>query len=572
MFIEAIGLTFDCFAHDPHPFFANFDGSFLCYVLRQFFFSPLLREFVGEQFTIFFDFLSCMKRSDGVAYPRIQRCFSLFLNELRGPIPTCPFLRALFRRISREFEDKSHCIMVVIIYAVLMNMMLWPTCYAVLPLTSNYSEETAESVRVIKFYCAHESHLPIPDSLASFTPIAGHDGIDYQLVQAVVDDLLAPGEIGEMGPEMDIVTMPLAAAQFLAQFEEGQTASKAVDYAPEQLVSFVVAKAAAAPPETNREFALVAELMNNVHPDAPVPLTPRCEAIRRFLGKQCLDYSKIAEIAVERCEACYSAVIALQTRMVWLERAYGNLKSAIAAADTQFVNAIANGIMRDSALMNELEKKKNTMKSDSSTFTSFFVSHMDAFAQKNQGFAPFLAMIARRFHAMLMTNFPLSVMSEDAKQRHVDRLFLARKMKLLASLERTGIDSNVERIIKSKEIFSHAQQAVLRACLFENPVESATQIVLSLFVVEDLFVAQFGCPPEANQLMPLLANLFILSPMPTPLSFGRWLSHFFQPLMQAKPEWFDDESLRPLEHYFQFNEWMATHLDAVSRSESLDSI
>jgi hypothetical protein len=71
--------------------------------------------------------------------------------------------------------------------------------------------------------------------------------------------------------------------------------------------------------------------------------------------------------------------------------------------------------------------------------------------------------------------------------------------------------------------------------------------------------------------MPLLANLFILSPMPTPLSFGKWLSHFFQPLLQARPEWFDDEAMRPLEHYFQFNSWMAGMLPSIAGSSSDDS-
>jgi hypothetical protein len=60
--------------------------------------------------------------------------------------------------------------------------------------------------------------------------------------------------------------------------------------------------------------------------------------------------------------------------------------------------------------------------------------------------------------------------------------------------------------------------------------------------------------------------------MPTPLSFGRWLNQFFQPLMDARPEWFADESLRPLEHFFRFNEWMADMLDSVSHSESVDAV
>jgi hypothetical protein len=161
-----------------------------------------------------------------------------------------------------------------------------------------------------------------------------------------------------------------------------------------------------------------------------------------------------------------------------------------------------------------------------------------------------------------MMHFPLAVISEEPNQRMIDQLFLSKKMTLLAGLEKAGLDPSVERMIRSKEVFANAQHAVLRACLLENPVESATQIVLSLFVLEDLFVFQCGEPPEANQLMPLLANLFILSPTPTPLSFGKWLSHFLQPLLTAKPEWFSDDSLRPLEHYFQFNAWIEDMLES----------
>jgi hypothetical protein len=42
--------------------------------------------------------------------------------------------------------------------------------------------------------------------------------------------------------------------------------------------------------------------------------------------------------------------------------------------------------------------------------------------------------------------------------------------------------------------------------------------------------------------------------------------------MEANSEWFTDESLRPLEHYFRFNEWKEHMLESVSRSESLDAI
>jgi hypothetical protein len=455
-------------------------------------------------------------------------------------------------------------------------MLVYATAYAVVPLTSNYSKETCKSVRIIKFYCASESRLPISDALAGFPPISTHDRTDYALIESAVEELLKPGVLPDTDVDTGTVTLPLVAAQFLAKFKGNTATLKSLEnlpsYRADQLLTVAVRKLGSSATEQNREFALVQELLGSVHPDVGVRLSPRCEAIRRFLSERSITYSALLETAAGRCSAKCDRVVELQLRVASLERACGSVKQALLAAEAQFANAIALGIAQKASLIAQLEKKKNILKADPNAFAAFVVSHVDAFAHKNPSLAPFIPMVARRFHAILMDNFPLSVMSEDLKQGQVDQLFLARKMKLLANLEQTGIDESVEQIIRSKTIFAHAQTAVLRACLFENPVESASQIVLSLFVVEDLFVCQFGCPPEANQLMPLLANLFILSPMPTPLSFGKWLNHYFQPLMQSKPEWFMDESLRSLEHYFQFNEWMTNMLEAISSSESLDAL
>ena len=200
-------------------------------------------------------------------------------------------------------------------------------------------------------------------------------------------------------------------------------------------------------------------------------------------------------------------------------------------------------------------------------FANFIISHLETFQSKNQWAVPMMRMIARRFHAQVMKSFPISLFASTKNQLTLtDQKFLIQKFKFLESLEENGIDESVEKIVSCKDILAAAQTAVLRACVFENPLESAKQIVLGLFVVEDLFTFEFGAPPEANQLMPLLANLFILSPIPNPFSFGEWLAHFLQKLMELKPEWFSDDSMRSMEHYFQFNLWMKDMLLSFDKS------
>jgi hypothetical protein len=572
-FIESIGAAFDCFGHDPDPFLCRFDGSFLCCVLRQFFFAPIVRGNVAEQFTVFFDFLAAMQHFGAASScSRMHRFFSMFLAEFAASVPVCGFIRALFARVTRNFPDKSKLIMTIVVYVVVANLMLFPTTYGVIPLTSNFAEEAVNSVQMIKFYCATVCHLPIPKRFAVFAPIPASDGIDDCQIDGLVQTLLRPADVDDSDPGFGSVTMPLVGLQFLSKFEGSQAAQRFADTIVSPIVDCIIAE----PPASNTqadEFGLVVELLTQTHPDACGELSPRLAAVRELLVRRALDVADLSRRAADRFLIEGELIMALETRLEATEWAALNLHKAFVAAESQFANRIAHTLAHDPSVSSELEKKRNAFTADANAFASFVIGHVDAFSQKNSWAAPFIGMVARRFHAIVMTNFPLSVVSDDPKQRSVDQLFLAHKSGLIANLQRTGVDSSVERIIKdAKATFATAQEAVLRACLIENPLESARQIVLSLFVVEDLFVCEFGAPPEANQLMPLLANLFILSPMPTPLSFGKWLSHFFQPLLQAKPEWFDEEAMRPLEHYFQFNSWMASMLLSISGSGSVDRL
>ena len=130
------------------------------------------------------------------------------------------------------------------------------------------------------------------------------------------------------------------------------------------------------------------------------------------------------------------------------------------------------------------------------------------------------------------------------------------KAELISQLEGNSLDGSVSRIVDFKPAFAIAQAPVLRACQYASPIESVRKIVLSIAAVEDLFVFAFGERPEANQLMPMLARLFITTPVPAPLMFGRWLAHFVQVPLQMRSEWFGDAEMAPLEHYFQFNQWI----------------
>ena len=620
-FIESLGIVFDAYSHDLQPFLASFDNSFLCSTLRQFFFSPLVRPYVGEQFTVFFDFFSSNKKAaDGQQYTRIQRFFSWFLKEFATPIKVSPgSLRKLFIRITEKYayEDKTKIIMTVVVYCIVVNLVTYPTAYNVFPVTSSVNGETPESIQIMKFYCASVCGLPIPHSLAKMPQVQEVEFVDYSLIKNLVDSLLFPYTDEEITPEMPNVAIPLGALRYLAKFEENsevyntikaktnvttesimkfrfdndrysQKKKNTENKNPEPKINSNVENSENSNKEEildenkekedekqakssnfrhNKEFDLAIELFASRNPNGFSNLSPKMRAIQLDLANKKIDFEEISSYIDLLANEEKEKLFALQVKIEILNHSIDLTKQANIASEAIFANNIVNGMMTDMNIYNELEKKKTLLMNDSTAFANFIISHLETFQSKNQWAVPMMRMIARRFHAQVMKSFPISLFASTKNQLTLtDQKFLIQKFKFLESLEENGIDESVEKIVSCKDILAAAQTAVLRACVFENPLESAKQIVLGLFVVEDLFTFEFGAPPEANQLMPLLANLFILSPIPNPFSFGEWLAHFLQKLMELKPEWFSDDSMRSMEHYFQFNLWMKDMLLSFDKS------
>ena len=567
-FIEAVGVTFDSFANDQKTFLMNFDGCFLCQVLRQFFFSAVVRPFIGEQFTAFFDFFSCVKKSEAAQYTRLQRFLNLFLTEMTESVVGCPFLRTLFTRAAREYREPEKVIMVVVIHCIIVPMMAYPGVYGVVPLTAKYAAETRESIKIIKYYCLVCSKLPIPASYTGLPPVKDYEMVEILPIMKLVEELLKPGTMRD-GPGLDCLVIPREALLFLAEYDHLLLQREDNrDLKGEDIVSIHVIRTQQRSSLCNllynRKVKLVLDLMTSHHMDVFSTLTPKMKAIQAVLALNPPDYQAVVRSMDESSQKLSQTVVQLQARVSSVDRMIDCVKRAVTAAQTLFVNMIVYSIYTENNVGSEIEKRKKAIWNDGSVLTSYMCNLLDSFAQKHRWVTNFLPMVARTFHSLLMTHFPFNEYSNQQKQMLMDQKFLTMKFQILEHLEKNGLDECVTKLISSNNIFNTAQMAVMRACLFESPIESARQIVLSLYVIEDLFVFEFGAQPEANQLMPLLANLFISTPIPSPLCFGRWMSHFLQPAIKLKPDWFFDEELRPLEHYFQFNAWVEDMLQSTN--------
>ncbi|OHT00643.1 hypothetical protein TRFO_32670 [Tritrichomonas foetus] len=592
LFIESVGQAFDSFSHDPDPFLLNFNDTFLCHVLKQFFFSPLVRTFCGEHFTVFYDFFAYAKRKTDAQYTKIQRFFQLFLSEFSIPLKgTSAFMHCLFRRITEKFENKKKVLLTVIFSSIILPMAYYPVIYGVLPINYNYYEESNDAIQKLKIYFDHLCGFKFDENIKETDLI--DENIINRFVETLLEDIKFEPNNSFTNPESQLSNstnehkndsneqnnenlrietnkanesfiLPFSALVFLAKFEEANQAFNELNNSNPLLPLHAIIKIDLSNKKLDysksKNLQLIEKILNDENNSEES--SPHNQIIKYYFQKNKITPEEIINEMNNLLSLIEIKLIDCQTKLHRIKQSINYCIKSIDQANSPFVEKIVNLMINDYTFTSDLKQKKQQMIKDSKAFCTFVLSHLDTFSLKNKWAKPLMSQIARKFHSKIMLHFPLCSFESD-QLTHIDQKFLRQKMKVLSKLEETGIDDKVKKILNFKEIFTAAQTVVLQSCLLENQLESANQIVMSLNVVEDIFVFVFGVQPEANQLMPLLANLFILSPVPTPLSSGQWMKHFLKEVMEKRPKWFSDESMRPLEHYFRFNSWIIDILNTI---------
>lgn len=557
-FIEAIGIAMDEYHSDTEQFLLTFDKSFICLVLRDFFFSPVLKEYLSEHSTLFYDFyISYTKRKDDqVNITRFQRLLSTFFNELSSIIGTAPsYIHLLFERIMTCFGNKQS-ILVVIINCLLIPMISYPTVFGILPSSTQYIPETPEMISTFKQYCYNVCSLPLGNQ--SDISIKSNERLDEKIIVRLIESLLnSSNAIRDPIFEISTICLPAFFVKSLAEINGNPNVLKILKALDPEIIIFLEIGHVVSPnvfpgqPRLQNTF----NILSNLHPKAYSNPT----AVQRaFCNSNNMDSIIVIEKLINNEISKFKdfSIVLLSsndTVKYYIELT----QSAIINTESIIVTQIANSIFKDTSFSIELEKKKMAFMSEKSLFYNFFVGYIDSYTLKNPWVTPLIPHIAKMLHSKAMSKMPFSLFRDnETNLQQIDQLFLSKKMDLLTDIQKNSMDPCSAKLISSPNTIASALHAVLRACLYENPIESAKEIVLSLSTIEGLFSFEFNAPPEANQLMPLLANLFIMSPVPNPITFGKWICHYFEPFLEGKPEWFYDTNFRSLEHYFQFNNWM----------------
>ncbi|KAH0802002.1 uncharacterized protein GO595_005083 [Histomonas meleagridis] len=422
----------------------------------------------------------------------------------------------------------------------------------------------------IKYFCAVNFNLPIPDGANPLKPVKESELLEkdeiFNLCKTILQPTIKP-PINEK--HVSCIAAPYSAIELLIKLEKDQTklskllnALSSEEIQSNSIVYITFDDSLHFTDDSHQIMAQhVIDIVSQKHYETQSTLSPRLYALQRWINKTRPNFDEILQTIIDMNETKLQEIIDVQCCFIQIERSIELTQKAISTTNYIFADRISTTIYNE--IERKLEKKVTLMMEDSTVFSKYVISKLESYYSKNQWLTSLLPMVARRFHSLIMQSFPLPLFAQVHKNQIIlDQKFLNQKANLLQKLEGNELDPSVAKIVQNKSMFNPAQTPILRACLYENPIESVRQIVLSLCAVEDLFVFEYGTQPEANQLMPLLANLFILTPIPSPLMFGKWLAHFLQNLQQMKPEWFSDEELRPLEHYFQFNAWMEDMLQS----------
>ena len=646
-FIDAIGLAFDVNALRPETFFSNFPDSFLCSVLRRFFFSPHLNKYIFGHFSGIYHFFSSCKKRHTDTVSLFTSFFNSFLDQMRQVVPGWPgFLRHIFQRISRKFEMKYQIVMVVVIYCILLPMMQYPKLYGVVPEACIVPQIPLDSfiqfcVDVSDIQTKNQNPLLAPFPMGSsaatsspppygplnyssnFSPIGSlHNQnskgpsnkelsipppfpqrlqlngpsslpspavIQQQTVQMMQNELnrlklacetfergtianlvailLEPADITDCGPEFDDSAAPAEAILALSQYESDVAAKEAVQQlvennTPSTIFVFRV--------ETRRKgyrmqesLNLLLELLTKTNPFYVEDLPPELEAIKQTLHNRYFDYELVISNINNEIQNCLEAICSAQGEINELNMMIQNCKTSIHNAETIIASNIVQALIDDNNVVSDVEKRRIIFQTDQTSVANFVIWNLDTYLAQNQWIKPFMPLVSRIFHSYILNDFPLKSFISSMKCDDMDNLFFQYKVELINRIQSKGVDENTKKIIEDPTIFEPAAAKLQLASTLDSPSDCAKLISEGLETAENLFTFVNGVQPEANQLMPLLATLFVLTEMKSPLSFGKWLAAHFKPVIQLRPDWFIDDEGARIEHFFQLNEWIGVLLEEI---------
>lgn len=558
-FIESVSLAFDVESVKPAPFLKNFSKTFLCAVLTRFFLMPQFNKSIFKHLSGVAEFYNQLKiqTSEEVLHMQYSNFYAQFLMEMTTAVPHWPdFIKFLFQRLSRKFSTKFAIVITVINYCILFPLLHNPKLYGVVPQNCNLPE--------INF----DSFQDFVQSLCDPSPISlrRNEGFERGIIANLVAVLLDSTTSTHCGPEVEESAISAIALLALSRFETDVAAKEAISSLVSAIPSVAIFTFSI---ETKRKnfkvgesLKLLVELLTQTNPSYhDYNMTPRLAAIRSTLSQRYFEYERILARIDTELEKCQNSMAEIVNDSKEVHEMIMMCEASITRAEASQAVRIVAQMREENNVASDAERRRTTFANDVNSLGQFCVWNLDTFFTRNQWCADLMPLVARTFHSQLVSEFPVNGLSRNAANSDNNRKLLAKKAEVLEKIKTRGVDAQTMKVIQDISVLEPAASKLLAATKIDSPCDCMILIEEALKNAEELFSFANGVVPEANQLMPILATLFVVAPMEAPFSFSHWLKSHLGSVCELRPAWFKNDDGARMEHFFQLGDWIQRILD-----------
>lgn len=558
-FIEAVSMAFDVEAVHPEPFIANFHKTFLCAVLTRFFLMPQFNKFIFKHLSGVYEFYNQLKIQPSEELTKMQysKFFASFLMEMTAAVPFWPnFLRFLFQRLSRKFPVKFTIVISVIIHCILIPLLQHPKLYGVVPEACNLPE--------INFERFKDFILTLCDP--SLTGLRKNEAFERGIIANLVAVLLDPTQPTNYGPEIDESAISAIALLALSRFETDVAAKEAISTLVSSIpgcsiFSFSI-ESKRKRYRCDESLNLLLELLTQTNPDYNIyNLSPRLSAIKSTLSQRYFEYDRVLENLDKELEKCTNSMVDLVGDSKQLTEMITMCEASLRRSETIQVSRIIVQMREENNVLSDAEKRKTTFANDVNSLGQFCVWNLDNYYSRNQWLEDLMPLVARTFHSQLVSEYPITGISRTQGSSDADRKLISRKKEILEKIKTRGVDSQTMKVINDTSALEPVANRLVAASKIDSPCDCTILIEEALGNAENLFLFANGVVPEANQLMPTLATLFVVAQMESPFSFCNWLNNHLSSVCELRPDWFKNGDGARMEHFFKLGEWIQELLD-----------
>jgi hypothetical protein len=205
----------------------------------------------------------------------------------------------------------------------------------------------------------------------------------------------------------------------------------------------------------------------------------------------------------------------------------------------------------DPALEPALLKQKANMLVEKQAFVDFFAANLDKLKAALGGIAPHMfSHVAANLHSWMMQKMTLDdfiALHEEFVSR--DELLSGVTKDVIHRICIVPAPKQLKTILMHPPLFQFCEIELLDSEFLQLPIEAMAKIGAAIVLINKLFELAHGCPPQADEMTPLLNFALLSSGISKMFSLQSYLKHFLFELPQGDAHLLGDQASVSLAHF-----------------------